>query len=303
MLLHSAPELASYLDQPKQLPVGALGKDAFLRLGFERRGERTLLMTLNRRAPLLVQQALYWDEEMPHLPCVHIITTSGGILQGDRYAIEIDLAPGAQAHVTTQAATKIHEMDANFAAQTQDIVLGAGSYLEYLPLLVIPHKQSRFVTRTRVTIDPSATLLYSEILMPGRKYYGPGEIFDYDVFSSTVRVERLDRSALFTEKFIIEPRRTDVRQTGVMGAFDVFANVLLLTPKTHADRVFEQVETMIDLPNGCAAGASRLPGDSGLIYKVLGMESQPVCAKVRAFWSLVRREVAGANVPDQFLWG
>ena len=41
-------------------------------------------------------------------------------------------------------------------------------------------------------IAPTATLLYSEILMAGRKYYGDGELFQFDLFSSTVRAERPD---------------------------------------------------------------------------------------------------------------
>ncbi|WP_342644242.1 urease accessory protein UreD [Rhodoligotrophos ferricapiens] len=302
-MLASAPELSRYRDEPKQLPSGGLGKDAFLRLGFRRRGGRTALLELHRRAPLLVQQALYWDEEMPKLPCVSIISNAGGILQGDRYAIEIDLAEGAEAHVTTQAATKIHEMDANFAAQTQDITLAAGSYLEYLPYPVIPHRHSRFISHTRIMIDPDATLLYSEILMPGRKHYGEGEIFAYDLFSSSLHAERPDGTALFAEKFVIEPETSDIRNPAVMGKFDVFANVLLLTPKVHAESLFAQVEPVIDEKAGWAAGVSRLPGDAGLIYKVLGMETQLVRAKVRAFWSLVRQQVKGVPVPEEFLWG
>lgn len=296
-------ELSRYRDEPKQLPSGGLGKDAFLRLGFRRRGGRTALIELNRRAPLLVQQALYWDDEMPMLPCVSIISNSGGILQGDRYAIEIDLADGTEAHITTQAATKIHEMDANFATQTQDIVLAPDSYLEYLPHPVIPHRHARFVSRTRIVIDPSATLLYSEILLPGRKYYGGGEVFAYDLLSLSIRAERPDGKVLFTEKFIVEPEISDVGNVAIMGKFDVFANVLLLTPRAHAERILEHVQPIIDVERGWAAGLGRLPGDAGLIYKVLGMESQLVRAKVREFWSLVRAEVKGARVPRAFLWG
>jgi urease accessory protein len=137
-MLGNARELAGYQDEPKQLPSGSFGKNAYLRLGFEPRPGRSVLTTLHRRAPLLVQQALYWDEEMPGLPCVSIISNSGGILQGDRNVIEVDLAPGAQGHVTTQAATRVHEMDSNYATQIQDLVLGSGSYLEYIPHPLIP---------------------------------------------------------------------------------------------------------------------------------------------------------------------
>jgi urease accessory protein len=149
---------------------------------------------------------------------------------------------------------------------------------------------------------PTATLLYSEILLSGRKYYRDGELFEYELFSSTVRAERLDGGELFTEKFVVEPRRRSVRRTGVMGEFDVFGNVLLLTPKEHADRIFAMTPAVFDARQKLAAGASRLPNDAGLIYKVLGVESQPVRSRVREFWSRVRPEVVGAAVMKEFLW-
>lgn len=302
--MDAAPELARYQDEPKQLPAGAPGKNAFLHLGFERREERTALVDLDRRTPLLVQQALHFDEGMPELACVFIVSTSGGVLQGDRAKIEIDVGPNARAFVTTQSATKLHEMDANYALQAQEIALAEGAYLEYLPEATIPFRHSRFLTRTRISIAPTATLLYAETLLAGRKYHGDGERFAYDVFSSSVRAERTDGSELFTEKLVIEPSRSSVRRTGVMDRFDVFANVLLITPKVHADRVFERVPSVLDLDpeRGFAAAASRLPNEAGLVYKVVGVESETVRDKVREFWSCVRPEVTGCEVPAPFLW-
>ncbi|OZV59661.1 urease accessory protein [Brucella melitensis] len=301
-MLGKARELANYQDEPEQLPTGSFGKNAFLRLGFERRPERTVLATLHRRAPLIVQQALYWDEGMPTLPCVSIISNAGGILQGDRYAIEIDLEPDTQAHVTTQSATRIQEMDANFATQTQTITLGANSYLEYIPHPIIPHKHSRFVQQTEVMIHPTATLIYSEVLMAGRKYYGTGELFHYDLFSSKFHAAHTDGTSLFTEKFIVEPARGNVSRLGAMGSFHVFGNLILLTPKTHADRLFETIDPVFDMDEGIAWGASRLPNDAGLLFKVLGMESAPVRAAIRKIWEAARQEVTGASLPENFLW-
>jgi urease accessory protein len=299
---HNYPELASYQSEPKQLPSGAPGKNALLKLGFERRGDRTALTSLERHAPLLVQQALYFDEEMPNLPCVIMISTAGGVLQGDRYAIEMHLASDTQAHVTTQSATKIQEMDANYAAQTQEICLGENAYLEYLPAPTIPYKNSRFLTHTKITLPTSATVLYSEILMPGRKYYGSGESFQYNLYSSHVQAARPDGTPVFTEKFIIVPQRDDVRQTGIMGNFDVLANVVLLTPKEHADRVFADALVQMNLDGGCASGASRLPNDGGLLFKVLGTNRETVQALVREIWSSVRQHVLGTKVPGEFPW-
>src|ERR1700730_19356800 len=121
MSILTAPEFAPCREELKQMPSGAPGKNGVLDMSFVRERDRSVLAHLYRQAPLLVQQALYWDEHLPGLPCVYIITTSGCVLQGDRLDISITVGAGAMAHVPTQSATKIYQMDANFAAQTQQL--------------------------------------------------------------------------------------------------------------------------------------------------------------------------------------
>ena len=278
-------------------------KNGVLELSFARQGDRSVLAHLYRQAPLLVQQALYWDEHLPGLPCVYVITTSGCVLEGDRFDISIAVGDDAMAHVTTQAATKIHRMDTELAAQSQRLDLAENAYLELLPGPVIPHRRSRFVAQTEAVLAESATLLSAELLQPGRKHHGDGELFEYDLNSSALTASRPDGTPLFCEKLVAEPWRHPVRRAGVMGRFDVFANVILVTPARHAAKIFEQVIPEAGSAAGCMAGVSRLPNDAGLIYKVLGMETEPVKAKVRAFWDLVRREVAGAPAPASRPWG
>ncbi|STV03170.1 urease accessory protein UreG [Klebsiella pneumoniae] len=77
-----APELAKYQQEPPQMASGAVGKHGYLRLRFADRGAKSTLHEMERKVPLLVQKALYWDEEMPFLPCVPMISTSGCVLQG-----------------------------------------------------------------------------------------------------------------------------------------------------------------------------------------------------------------------------
>ena len=64
--------------------------------------------------------------------------------------------------------------------------------------------------------------------------------------------------------------------------------------------MFSPMSLLDDVP--LAAGACRLPNEAGLVYKVLGMEREPVQAKVREFWSVVRRQIVGAGVPQEFAW-
>ncbi|AMO24053.1 urease accessory protein UreD [Ramlibacter solisilvae] len=297
-----ASELASYQDEPKQLATGGLGKEALLRLRFEARAERSILAFMERKAPLLVQKALYCDEGMPDTPVVYIITTSGGLVQGDRYTVEFDMRPRARAHVTTQAATKIHEMDANYAAQTQEFLLDDGAYLEYLPEPIIPSRHSRFHSRTRVRIAESATLLYAETLLAGRLHYREGERFQFDVYSSSVSAERPEGAKLFTEKLLIEPEHADVRNIGVMGNFNVFGSVVLLTPREHAAAIQQTMGAQWSRAGEWADGASRLPNDAGLVYRVVAADTQTARERIRAFWKLVRLQVAGCPVANPFPW-
>jgi urease accessory protein len=294
-------ELSRYQDESGQLPGGARGKHGVLQMEFARRDERSVLAHLYRQAPQVAQQALYWDEHVPTMPCVFMITTSGCVLQGDRFDVSISLHPGATAHVTTQAATKIHQMDAGFAAQSTRLHLADDSYLELLPGPVIPHRHSRFVTTTTAAVAATATMLITELVAPGRKYHG-GELFEYDLYSSALTVARPGGSALCTEKFVSEPWRNPVRQAGVMGDFDVLANVTLVAPPRVADTVLAQIDATIDASTPCMAGASRLPNDAGLVYKVLGKETEPVRAKIRDFWRLVRHAAIGAPIPGPRPW-
>lgn len=88
-----APELADYQDEPPQMASGGVGKTGYLRLGFALSGHRSVLRQMERRVPFLVQRALYWDEALPQMPCVFVISTSGCILQGDRLTLEVQVAP------------------------------------------------------------------------------------------------------------------------------------------------------------------------------------------------------------------
>lgn len=296
-------EMAPYLEEPKAMYVGAPGKHGYLRMGFELdpRG-KCIMRDLDRRVPLIVQSELYFDESMPGMPCVYILSSGGPNVDGDRYQQDISLKEGAYAWISTGAATKLAEMKYNYSGLVQNINLAKDSYLEFMPEPVYPCRHTRFISDTRIVIDPTATLFYSEIYMGGRKYYGDGELFDYDILSVCCHAERPDGEKLMREKFVIDPHKTSPRLLGVMGGYDVFANVVVLAPKEKADEIYAAVEPFIDRKRKLAVGITHLPNQAGLLFKVLGMEAGPVKAEVRAFCSKVRMAVKGVPVPPEFPW-
>lgn len=299
----AAPELRPYQDEPAQMASAAVGKNGYLRLEFTERDKHSAMSFMDRRVPFLVQRPLYWDEAMPHMPCVFVITTTGCVLQGDRMALEIEVGRDACAHVTTQSATKIHMMNANYASQLQNIVVEENGWLEYLPDTIIPHRTSRFLSHTNISIAETGSLIYAEVLLPGRKYHHEDELFGYDLYSSTIKATRRETGeTLFVEKNIVEPITAGLSRSGIMNGYEVFGNVVLLTGKDKAVQVREAMGADVNRAEKLAWGASLLPGDCGLIFKVLGMTSESVREKIREFWGVARKTVTGHELPQAFLW-
>lgn len=298
-----AREMKAYLEEPKAMYVGAPGKRGYLNLGFELDSDgKSILRELDRRAPLIVQRELYFDEKLPGMPCVYILSSGGPNVDGDRYMQNIHVGRNAMAWVSTGAATKLAAMKYNYSGMVQDIVLDEGAYLEFLPEPIIPHGSTRFICDTRMCVHHTATALYSEIYMGGRKYYNGGELFKFDILSVCSHGERPDREQLFREKFIISPQKGHIRDCGVMGQYDIFANVIVMTPADKAEMIYQNTEAYIDRKNHVAAGVTHLPNGAGLLFKVLGMETGPVKAAVRDFASKVRMAVKGVPLPDEFPW-
>lgn len=299
----TAREMAPYLAQPKAMYVGAPGKSGYLNLGFELdQWGKSIMRDHERRVPLIVQRELYFDEEMPEMPCVYILSSGGPNVDGDRYEQNFTVRKDAFAFISTGAATKIAEMRYNYSGLKQHFKLEENAYLEFLPEPIIPCKHARLISDTTITIDPTATLFYAEIFMGGRKYYGAGELFQYDILSVCCRGERPDGKPLFREKFVIRPGSSPVRQIGMMHQYDVFANVIVLTPPEQAERIYQRITPFMDRDKNLSAGITRLPNESGLLCKVLGMEAGPVKKNVREFCSIVRQVVKGKPLPPEFPW-
>jgi urease accessory protein len=282
--------------------AGAPGKCGALFLGFERdEAGRSYLRHLDRRAPLIVQQALYFDAELPLLPCVYILSAGGPNVDGDRYRQHFRLGPGAMAYISTGAATKLAEMEHNYARLTQHIELADEAYLEYLPEPIIPCRHARYVSQTLIRVAPTATLAYGEILAAGRRHYGEGERFAYDVLSLTCRVERPDGALVYRDKMVIAPATQNPDGVGVMEGYEVLGTLLILTPPAVADRLWEELSPRVTSGGGTLSLA-RLPGAAGLQCRLLGHTTAEVKAGLRQVCSQVRLAVKGKPLPPEFPW-
>src|ERR1700692_982130 len=126
---------------------------ALLRLSFslDSASGRTLLADSFQQAPLKVVRAFTLADGTA---LTHLHNVSGGLLGGDCLVMQVNLASGANVQLTTTGATRIYRSREGASATTQcnEVSVGAGALLEYLPDATIPFAGSRFAQRTSIEL-------------------------------------------------------------------------------------------------------------------------------------------------------
>ncbi|MBC7297082.1 MAG: urease accessory protein UreD, partial [Dietzia sp.] len=268
----------------------------------------TVLADRYQKSPLQVMRPLYVDPVLPHVPVTYLMSTGGGVVGGDRLDIDVRLADRSHAMITTQAATRIHRMDAGFATQDVTLTLGAGAVCEWVPDPLIPYAGSRFQQRLRATIPEDAVLVVSDVLTAGR--VARGERWAVDALVSQVELARPDGTPVVVDTTRIMGRAgagVGAGQTGpdddmVTGGSDAIGTLFVLAPGPAAD-LAASMRAAIGSSVGVRwdevrCGVSTLPEGCGAWARVVGGSPEAVEAAVRAVWSAAREQVLGAPAPD-----
>jgi urease accessory protein len=279
------------------LTVGAPGKVGLLELGLVRRGGVTRVEHQYQRAPLHVYRPIQLDANRPDMAFIFLQQFGEGFVHGDRCRIDIDCGPGTAVHVTTLAATNVYRADRNFATQLVNLHVGYGAILEYLPGALVPFRASRLFQRTCLTADPDSTVIFGELLLPGR--VARGERHAYELFWAETEACDAGGNLLFADVLRIAPREANGPSSiGILGGHDVVATLYVVTQLQPASSLVDQLRRELDRETDVLAGVSELPHGCGAVVRLLGPTSKLVAAALRNAWSAVRVPLIGAPAPE-----
>ena len=284
-------QFASFDGKISQMDVGKTGKIGFLKLtlGFDSQRNKTIITEQRSCVPLYVQRALYYDESIPSMAHVFVLSPSGGVLQGDRYRTDIELKNGAMSHITTQGATRIYKMNSNYATQMINLNVGKNCYLEFLPEQLIPYKNSRYYQKATFKIDDSATLVYSETIVPGR--VAMGELFDYDVCCLKTLCYDDKQEMKFHDNCILEPKKQTMNSLGIFGNRTVLSMMYVVTKKECVEELYEIINQIFKDNDEIIGGASILPNNSGLSVRILSNSSEVNKITVYNIAQIIRKQI------------
>ncbi len=286
-------QIRAFDSEVKQLAVGKSGKNGYLSLVFQNDNNgKTILGEQFSQVPLHAQRALYCEDSFSNLAYLYIVSVSGGILQGDRYRIDVRLKKNSMAHITTQGATRIFSMNSNNATQMVNITLEENSYLEFIPDQIIPYQDSRFYQRMNLNVHDSATLVYSEIITPGR--VAMGESFEYDVCYLKTRATNQYESLRFIDITNLEPKIQKMSSFGILGKYTIVGSVYILTKKENVFEIHDKINSQVFKNKKIIGGASIMKNNSGILVRILGNETEIVKKTIFDIARLIRKQVLNA---------
>jgi len=222
----------------------------------------------------------------------HLHNVSGGILDSDDLELRIVVRPGARAQVTSTGATRIYRSRAagRQARSRIQVEVGDGGYLEWLPDALIPYGGSRYQQNTRIQLAYGASLIWWEIVSPGRE--AAGEVFRYQQFASHLEI-LCDGCPVAEEIWNLEPARYPLDSAARLGPFRYFASLYLCGPgaarlEPEMARVAEQHSAASEL----LWGASSLRSD-GVVLRGLARNGRILARSLTVIWQTAKLALCG----------
>lgn len=259
---------------------------------------KSILSHLYRKVPMVVQQALYFDEKLPQIPCIYILSSGGPIVEGDHYSVGLRLEADTMAHISTGAASVVASMEGGAAEMVQRVELHSGAYLEWLPQPIIPGRGARYRGIAEISIAPGASLFWSEVVTCGRLHHG--ERFDYERFELRTTLRRPEGEVLLRERLVLRPTIRSPEEWALLGGYDHFASVLMVAPEENITPIYDNLKPIVH--SELRMSIARLNRGCGLAIRLLGSSTQLLLGITRELCSLLRKEIKGVPLAAEFPW-
>lgn len=263
-------------------------------LAFHMIGGRTRIGRQYVAYPFHLTRPFALDSEIPALITLYQQSSSGGLYRADRLESRLALSEGAAVHVTSQAATVVHDCRGERAEQRLDASLEAAAFLAWTPDPLVLFPGAALSSRIELRLQPSAVALASDAFAL-HDPSGCGRSFEA-YCSDFAAIDAASGRTLARDRF--EIRGADLERRGSltgspMGFWRLAASHFLLGP---AERLppRDKITTALDMP-GLVAGLSALPNGAGFGIRVLAMSAVDERRLAERLFSLAVAATFGAT--------
>jgi urease accessory protein len=279
----------------EQARTTAAGWQGRLALGFERRGERTVLARREHRGPLGVQRPFYEREDRATCQ-VYLLHPPGGLVGGDDLSIDVDVGAGARVLLTTPAATKLYRSRGTTAAQRVLLRAGSAARIEWLPQETIAYEGSHAALATRVELASGAELIAWEVTCLGRP--ACQERFAHGALDQRLEVSR-GGTPLVLERARYQGGGPGLDGSWGLGGHAVSGTLVCITAH-DPEPLLPELRAVLAARAGEEAVCSRLA--HALCCRYLGPSTERALSAFRAAWALLRQRCFALPAAAPRIW-
>jgi len=216
------------------------------------KNERTILKDCFFTQPFRVAN-ISEDRKDPRLYLM-VMSSSPGLLNEDKYAIDINVETGAELMLQSQAYQRVFKMKGSARIQ-QQINVGNNASLYYVPHPVVPHNGSTLLAESEFFMKEGSRLVFADILTCGRKH--SGELFQYASFTNRIALHFEDR-LIYKDNIVLEPASGNTYGMGQFEGYTHQAGFLIadMTRKME-DTFFDSVHDILCTEQSISFGITR----------------------------------------------
>lgn len=196
-----------------------------------------------------------------------VMSTSPGILCGDRYQLDIDLEKGAALQLQSQSYQRLFNMK-NDAVQQLNISMEDDTSFAYVPHPVVPHENSDFKSKAEIRIGTNSQVIISEIITCGRKHFG--ELFKLRRFQNLTEIYHKNKLVV-KDNVLIQPDLIPINGIGNLEKFTHQGTLIFYSTKENTDKnlLVETIYSIIESQSEMEIGISAME-DNGFVIRTLG---------------------------------
>jgi urease accessory protein len=214
-----------------------------------------------------------------HGSAAWIYTSSygGGLVDGDRIALDVDVGPGAAAFLSTQASTKVYRSPRGTSSELHARISTDG-LLAVIPDPVVCFAASRYRQLQSFDLSTGSGLVVVDWVSSGR--HASGERWAFHEYVARLRV-RVEGKLVLHDALALRADDGDLCER--LGRFDVLAVLLILGTRLreHAADVAGQIAEMPLRRRSDQLTAATPVGDCGCLLRVAGTSVEQASRTIR----------------------
>jgi len=249
---------------------------------------KTVLTSRYHETPLKITKT--FREPDTNALLMYVMDVSPGLMEGDHYELQLKQQLGTHLVMTNQSFTKVHPALLHGSSTTARFELEEGAKLEYMPEPTIPYKDSMFTGRNEFHLAKDASLIFAEIITPGRTHRD--ERYQFATFATTTELY-LDGQLVASDRYLLKPGSDAYSAIGVMEQYTHQAVMWIFSPKVNADLLVLLRAELELLARERVLAAASLAEKGGIVVRAVGhsvWELQQLCQRL---WDISREKLWG----------